>query len=183
MLLNSEYMKRELAGKKLLVDDEFMAEVNMLFMERLSVDEELGKIIRENNVDLEKVLSTSIDRSYYRTGGSFTVMKDLTQYFLKSDTLSVSGIVVTVNNHSLANGINATCRVNFATRLVFPKEFGLDGGIKFDYVNKFGVLSKNEITEVNNHDRKLKASFKVFTSADVVDVLFGVMHNLLKDGE
>ena len=183
MLLNSEYMKRELSNRKLLVDDEFMAEVNTLFIKRLGTDEELGKIIRENNVDLEKVLSTSIDRSYYQTGGYVTVMNDLTQYFLKSDTLSVSGIVVTVNNHSLSNGINTTCHVRFATRLVFPKEFGLDGGIKFDYVNKFGVLSKNEITEVNNHDRKLKASFKVSTSADVVDVLFGVMHNLLKDGE
>lgn len=183
MLLMEEYMKRELADKKLLVNDDFMAEVNTLFVERLSADEELGRIIRENNVGLEKVLSTRIDRSYYRSGGSVTVMNDLTQYFLKSDTLSVSGIVVTVNNHSLAKGINATCHVHFATRLVFPKEFGLDGGIKFNYVNNYDLLSENEITEVNNHDRKLKSRFKVSTPSDVVDVLFGVMHNLLKDGE
>jgi hypothetical protein len=132
---------------------------------------------------LEKVLSTSIDGSYYQTGGYVTVMNDLTQYFLKSDNLSVSGIVVTVNNHSLANGINTTCHVRFATRLVFPTEFGLDGGINFDYENDYGELCKNEIYDFNNRDRKLKASFKVSTSADVVDVLFGVMHNLLKDGE
>ena len=47
-------MKRELSNRKLLVDDEFMAEVNTLFVKRLGTDEELGKIIRENNVDLEK---------------------------------------------------------------------------------------------------------------------------------
>ena len=181
MLLNEEYMKRELTGKKLLVDDQFMNEVNILFVSRLFADEKLGKIVRNNNVDLKKVLSTNIDRSHYRTGGHVTVMSGLTQYFLKSDTFSVSGIVVTVNNHSLANGINATCHVHFATRLVFPKEFGLDGGIKFDYVNKFGVVSENEIHDVKNHERKLKASFKVSTAADVVDVLFGVMYNLLKE--
>ena len=61
MLLNEEYMKRELAGKKLLVDDEFIAEVKTLFMERLSADEELGKIIRESDVDLDGVLSTYVD--------------------------------------------------------------------------------------------------------------------------
>ena len=178
-----EYMKRELSGKKLLVDEEFMTEVNTLFMERLSADEELGKIIRENNVDLEKVLSTRIDSSYYRNGGSFTVMNDLTQYFLKSDTLSVSGISVTIRNHSVRKGENALCRVNFTTRLVFPTEFGLDGGINFDYENDYGELCKNEIYDFNNRDRTLKSRFKVSTPSDVVDVLFGVMHNLLKDGE
>ena len=38
MLLNEEYMKRELAGRKLLVDERFIIEVKTLFMQRLSVD-------------------------------------------------------------------------------------------------------------------------------------------------
>ena len=183
MLLNSEYMKRELSNRKLLVDERFMTEVNTLFMGRLSADEELGKIIRENNVKLKEAISIKIDYSHYRNGGSFTVMNELTQYFLKNDTVSVSGISVTIVNHSAVRGGNALCRVNFATRLVFPKEFGLDGGIRFDYENDYGELCKNEIYNFSNLGRKLKARFKVSTPSDVVDVLFGVMHNLLKDGE
>ena len=183
MLLNEEYMKRELAGKKLLVDERFMMEVNTLFMGRLSADEKLRKIVRDNNVDLKEAISIKIDYSHYRNGGNFTVMNDLTQYFLKNDIVSVSGISVTIRNHSIRKGENALCRVNFATRLVFPKEFGLDGGIRFDYENDCGELCKNEIYEFNNRDRTLKSRFKVSTPSDVVDVLFGVMHNLLKDGE
>lgn len=183
MLLNEEYMKRELAGRKLLVDERFMTEVNTLFMGRLSADEKLRKIVRENNVDLKEAISIKIDYSHYRNGGSFTVMNDLTQYFLKNDIVSVSGISVTIRNHSVRKGENALCRVNFTTRLVFPAEFGLDGGIKFDYENDYGELCKNEIYEFNNRDRTLKSIFKVSTPSDVVDVLLGVMHNLLKDGE
>ena len=176
-------MKRELAGKKLLVDDEFIAEVNTLFVKRLGTDEELGKIIRENNVDLEKVLSTSIDRSYYQTGGYVTVMNDLTQYFLKSDTLSVSGITVTINNYSMTKDVNAVCKVDFTTRLVFPKEFRLEGSTEFGYEDEWGTPSKNELCAFSNGQRKLKARFKVSTPSNVVDVLFGVMHNLLNEGK
>ena len=182
MLLNSEYMKRELFGKKLLVDDEFIAEVKTLFMERLSVDEELGKIIRESDVDLDGVLSTYVDCSNYRSGGSVTVMSELTRYFLKSDAVSVHGITVTINNYSMTKDVNAVCKVDFTTRLVYPKEFRLEGNTEFGYEDEWGTPSKNELCAFSNGQRKLKARFKVFTPTEVVDVLFGVMHNLLKEG-
>lgn len=182
MLLNEEYMKRELFGKKLLVDDEFIAEVKTLFMERLSADEELGKIIRESDVDLDGVLSTYVDCSSYRSGGSVTVMSELTRYFLKSDTVSVHGITVTINNYSMTKDVNAVCKVDFTTRLVFPKEFRLEGSTEFGYENEWGTPSKNELCAFSNGQRKLKARFKISTPTEVVDVLFGVMHNLLKEG-
>ena len=183
MLLNEEYMKRELAGKKLLVDDEFIAEVKTLFMERLSADEELGKIIYDDDVELDGVLSTYVDNGSYRTGGSVTVMSELARYFLKSDTVSVHGITVTINNHSMAKDVNAICKVDFTTRLVFPKEFRLADSVDFGYEDEWGTPSKNELCAFSNGQRKLKARFKVAAPTDVVDVLFGVMHNLLKDGE
>lgn len=176
-------MKRELSNRKLLVDERFMTEVNTLFIGRLSADEKLRKIVRENNVDLKEAISIKIDYSHYQDGGNFTVTNELTQYFLKNDTVSVSGISVTIVNHSAVRGGNALCRVNFATCLVFPKEFGLDGGIRFDYENNYGELCKNEIYDFSNLGRTLKARFKVSTPSDVVDVLFGVMHNLLNEGK
>ena len=183
MLLNSEYTKRELAGKKLLVDDEFMIEVKTLFMQRLSVDKKLGKMIYDDDVELDGVLSTYVDNGSYRTGGSVTVMSELARYFLKSDTVSVHGITVTINNHSMAKDVNAICKVDFTTRLVFPKEFRLADSVDFGYEDEWGTPSKNELCAFSNGQRKLKARFKVAAPTDVVDVLFGVMHNLLKDGE
>lgn len=183
MLLNEEYVKRELADRKLLVDDDFMMEVKTLFMERLSTDEELGKIIHECDVDLDGVLSTYVDYSSYRSGGSLTVMSELTRYFLESNTVSVHGITVTIDNYSMTKDVNAVCRVDFTTRLVFPKEFRLDGSVEFGYEDEWGTPSKNELCAFSNGQRKLKARFKVSTPANVVDALFGVMHNLLKDGE
>lgn len=183
MLLNEEYMKRELAGRKLLVDERFIIEVKTLFMQRLSVDKKLGKMIYDNDVELDGVLSTYVDNSSYRTGGSVTVMSDLARYFLKSDTVSVHGITVTINNHSVTKDVNAVCKVDFTTRLVFPKEFRLEDSVDFGYEDEWGTPSKNELCAFSNGQRKLKARFKVSTPTDVVDVLFGVMHNLLKDGE
>lgn len=183
MLLNEEYVKRELAHRKLLVDDDFMMEVNTLFRERLSTDEELGKIIHGRDVDLDGVLSTYVDYSSYRSGGSVTVMSELTRYFLESDTVSVHGITVTINNYSMTKDVNAVCRVDFTTRVVFPKEFRLEGSVEFGYEDEWGTPSKNELCAFSNGQRKLKARFKVSTPSNVVDVLFGVMHNLLKDGE
>lgn len=183
MLLNEEYVKRELAHRKLLVDDDFMMEVNTLFRERLSTDEELGKIIHGCDVDLDGVLSTYVDYSSYRSGGSVTVMSELTRYFLESDTVSVHGITVTINNYSMTKDVNAVCGVDFTTRVVFPKEFRLEGSVEFGYEDEWGTPSKNELCAFSNGQRKLKARFKVSTPSNVVDVLFGVMHNLLKDGE
>lgn len=183
MLLNEEYMKRELAGRKLLVDERFIIEVKTLFMQRLSVDKKLGKMIYDNDVELDGVLSTYVDYSSYRSGGSVTVMSELTRYFLESDTVSVHGITVTINNYSMTKDVNAVCRVDFTTRVVFPKEFRLEGSVEFGYEDEWGTPSKNELCAFSNGQRKLKARFKVSTPSNVVDVLFGVMHNLLKDGE
>ena len=176
-------MKRELAGRKLLVDERFIIEVKTLFMQRLSVDKKLGKMIYDNDVELDGVLSTYVDNSSYRTGGSVTVMSELARYFLKSDTVSVHGITVTINNHSVTKDVNAVCIVDFTTRVVFPKEFRLEGSVEFGYEDEWGTPSKNELCAFSNGQRKLKARFKVSTPSNVVDVLFGVMHNLLKDGE
>lgn len=183
MLLNEEYMKRELAGRKLLVDERFIIEVKTLFMQRLSVDKKLGKMIYDNDVELDGVLSTYVDNSSYRTGGSVTVMSELARYFLKSDTVSVHGITVTINNYSMTKDVNAVCKVDFTTRLVFPKEFRLEGSTEFGYEDEWGTPSKNELCAFSNGQRKLKARFKVSTPSNVVDVLFGVMHNLLNEGK
>ena len=54
----------EVMSGTLFIDKKFMSGVNTLFIKRLKNDEKLDKIIRENNVDLEKVLFTNINYTY-----------------------------------------------------------------------------------------------------------------------
>ena len=60
-----------------------MSEVETLFMERLNNDEKLGKIIRENDVDVEKVLFTNINYTYNDGGmdAIVSVMPELAKHF------------------------------------------------------------------------------------------------------
>lgn len=175
----------EVMSGTLFITRKFMSEVETLFMERLNNDEKLGKIIRENDVDVEKVLFTSINYTYDDGGvdAVVCVMPELTKHFLKNDTINVSD--VTMNLYSRFNERNLTviCQVNFDVRLVFPKEFKTRQGVKFDYKNVYGTTVDNEICDFSTDSRKLQSTFKVTTPKEVVDILFEVMHNLLQEGK
>lgn len=180
-----EQTMSEVMSGTLFINRKFMNEIETLFMERLNNDEKLDKIIRENNVDLEKVLFTSINYTYNDGGvdAVVCVMPELTKHFLKNDTINVSD--VTMNLYSRFNERNLTviCQVNFDVRLVFPKEFKTRQGVKFDYKNVYGTTVDNEICDFSTDSRKLQSIFKVTTPKEVVDILFEVMHNLLKEGK
>lgn len=59
-----EQTMSEVMSGTLFINRKFMNEIETLFMERLNNDEKLDRIIRENDVDLEKVLFTSINYTY-----------------------------------------------------------------------------------------------------------------------
>ena len=59
-----EQTMSEVMSGTLFINRKFMNEIETLFIERINNDEKLDKIIRENNVDLEKVLFTSINYTY-----------------------------------------------------------------------------------------------------------------------
>lgn len=175
----------EVMSGTLFIDKNFMSEVNTLFIERLKNDEKLDKIIRENNVDLEKVLFTNINYTYNDGGmdAVVCVMPELTKHFLKNDTINVNGVTMNLYSRFDKGDLDVVCQVNFGVRLVFPEGFQTSQGVNFDCKNMLGTTSENEICDPETNLRKLQAIFRVTTPKEVVDILLETMHHLLKEGE
>lgn len=76
--------------------------------------------------------------------------------------------------------LTGVCRVIFDTKLIFPEVFGTNNGVNFEYKDDFGATCDNEAHFIGTNLRKLQATFKLTTPLEVVDVLFEVIHNLLK---
>ena len=53
-----------MVSRMLKVNREFMNEFEQRFFERLSSDELLDELVRENDVDLENILSTYVDDTW-----------------------------------------------------------------------------------------------------------------------
>ena len=174
----------EVMSGTLFIDKKFMNEVNTLFFEQLNNDGKLNEIIHENDVDLEKVLLTGINYTYDDGGMDAVVYvtSELTKHFLKNDAIDVSDVIMSLRSRFNKGDLNVICQVNYDFRLVFPKEFKTSQGIKFNYKDEYGTTTDNEICDFGTNLRKLKATFKVTTPKEVVDTLFEIMHNLLKEG-
>lgn len=59
-----EQSMSEVMSGTFFINNKFINEVETLFMERLINDERLDEIIRENGIDLERVLFTDINYTY-----------------------------------------------------------------------------------------------------------------------
>lgn len=59
-----EQTMSEVMSGTFFINKTFINEVETLFMERLINDERLDEIIRENDIDLERVLFTDINYTY-----------------------------------------------------------------------------------------------------------------------
>jgi hypothetical protein len=173
----------EVMGGTLFIDKKFMKEVNTLFFERLNNDEKLNEIIRENDVDLEKVLFTNINYTYNDGGmdAVVSVMPELMKHLLKNDTINVNNVTMNLYSRFDKGDLVVNCQVKYDIRLVFPKEFKTSQGIGFEYKDVYGTAADNEIYDVSTNVRQLQATFNVKTPKEVVDILFEIMYNVLKE--
>ena len=172
----------EVMSGTLFIDKKFIREVETLFMERLNSDEKLEKIIDDNDVDLEKVLITNINYTHHDGGMDATVcvMPELAKHFLKSESIIVRNVSMNLFSKFNEGVLNGVCRVIFDTKLVFPEVFGTSNGVDFKYKDTYSATCDNEVHDIGTNQRKLQATFKLTTPSEVVDILFEVMHNLLK---
>ena len=177
-----EQTMSEVMSGTLFINRKFMNEVETLFMERLNNDEKLDRIIRENDVDLEKVLLTSINYTYNDGGmdAVVCVMPELVKHFLKSESVIVCNVAMNLFGNFSEGVLTGVCQVIFDTKLVFPEVFGTSKGVDFEYKDAYGTTCDNEVYSIGTNARKLQAVFKLTTPSEVVDILFEVMHNLLK---
>lgn len=177
-----EQTMSEVMGDTLFIDKKFICEVETLFMERLNSDAKLEKIIHENDVDVEKVLFTSINYTYNDGGmdAVVCVMPELVKHFLKSESVSVCNVAINLFSNFNEGVLTGVCRVIFDTKLVFPEAFGTSKGVDFEYKDAWSATCDNKVHDIGTNVRKLQATFKFTTPSEVVDVLFEVMHNLLK---
>ena len=180
-----EQTMSEVMSGTMFINRKFMGEVETLFMERLNNDKKLDKIIRENNVDVKKVLLTDINYTYNDGGmdAVVCVMPELVKHFLKSDSVIVRNVAMNLFSNFNEGVLNGVCQVIFDTKLVFPEVFGTSKGVNFEYKDMYGTTCGNEVNDIGTNQRTLRAKFKLTTPQEVVDILFEVMHNLLKEGD
>lgn len=179
-----ETMSEVMSGT-LFINRKFMSEVETLFVERLSNDEKLDRIIRENNVDLERVLFTSINYTYNDGGmdAIVCVMPELVKHFLDSESVIVRNVAMNLFGNFSEGVLTGVCQVIFDTKLVFPEVFETSKGVDFEYKDAWSTTCDNEVHSIGTDVRKLQATFKLTTPSEVVDILFEVMHNLLNEGK
>lgn len=161
------------------VDKAFMTEFEQRFFERLSNDELLDELVVENEVDLENVLSTYVDDTWgYH---SIRVSHELLKHFLKDDTVSVDSIHMKIINYIDPDSLEVDCEIKFSYRVSFPIAIDIDDNVVFRYKDEFGRTCSNEIVN-GTSTRRMKSTFKLFTVNELVDVLFEILGQLLKEG-
>lgn len=161
------------------VDKAFMTEFEQRFFERLSTDDLLDKLVVENEVDLENVLSTYVDDTWgYH---SIRVSHELLKHFLKDDTVSVDSIHMKIINYIDPDSLELDCEIKFSYRVSFPTAIDIDDNVVFRYKDEFGRTCSNEIVN-GTSTRRMKSTFKLFTVNELVDVLFEILGQLLKEG-
>jgi hypothetical protein len=160
------------------VNKEFMNEFEQRFFERLSNDELLDKLVVENEVDLENVLTTYVDDTWgYH---SICVSHELLKHFLKDDTVSVDSIHMKIINYIDPDSLEVDCEIKFSYRVSFPAAIDIDDNVVFRYKDEFGRTCSNEIVN-GTSTRRMKSTFKLFTVNELVDVLFEILGQLLKE--
>ena len=162
----------------LTVNREFMNELEQRFFERLSNDELLDELVRENDVDLENVLSTYVDDTWgYH---SIRVSHELLKHFLKDDVVNIMSIRMILTNYTEKEFLGVDCEVQFSYKVRFPNVITIGDDVEFKYKDEFGRTCGNVITNGVN-TRRMESTFKLFTVNELVDVLFEILGQLLKE--
>ena len=161
----------------LKVNREFMNEFEQRFFERLSSDELLAKLVVENEVDLENVLSNYVDDTWgYH---SIRVSHELLKHFLKDDVVNIMSIRMILTNYTEKEFLGVDCEVQFSYKVRFPNVITIDDNVEFKYKDEFGRTCGNVITNGIN-TRRMDSTFDVRTIDELVDVTFKIFEQLLK---
>ena len=167
-------------SRMVLVDKPFMDEFKLLFFERLNDDEMLDELVRENNVDLENVLYTSIDGEWGQHG--VLVRNELLKHFpTKDDNVEIGSINMRITNNWQRNVLDVNCKIDFSFKVVFPTAIGIED-VKFVYKDEFGRECSNEIDGRYTNLRRMETTFEVRTADELVEVTFRIFEQLLKEG-
>lgn len=162
-----------------LVDEAFMTEFEQLFFERLSNDELLDELVRNNNIDLENVLSTYVDDTWgYHT---MRVSNELMKHFLKDDVVNIMSIRMIITNYTDKEFLGINCEVQFSYKVRFPNVITISDDVEFKYKDEFGRTCSNVIANGVN-TRRMESTFEVRTVDELVDVTFKILEQLLKGG-
>ena len=154
-----------------------MNEFEQRFFERLSSDELLDELVRENDVDLENILSTYVDDTWgYH---SIRISHELLKHFLKDDVVNIMSIRMILTNYTEKEFLGVDCEVQFSYKVRFPNVITIDDNVEFKYKDEFGRTCGNVITNGIN-TRRMDSTFNVRTLDELVDVTFKIFEQLLK---
>ena len=80
-------------------------------------DDVLDELVRENDVDLENVLSTYVDDTWgYH---SIRVSHELLKHFLKDDVVNIMSLRMTITNYTDKEFLGVNCEVQFSYKVRF----------------------------------------------------------------
>ena len=161
----------------LTVNREFMNEFEQRFFERLSNDELLDELVRENDVDLENVLSTYVDDTWGHH--DIRVSHELLKHFLKDDVVTLESVRMIITNYTDKECLGVYCEVKFSYKVSFPSIILIGDDVEFKYKDEFGRTCGNVITNGIN-TRRMESTFEVQTLKELVDVTFKILEQLLK---
>ena len=166
-----------MVSRMLKVNREFMNEFEQRFFERLSSDELLDELVRENDVDLENILSTYVDDTWgYH---SIRISHELLKHFLKDDVVNIMSIRMILTNYTEKEFLGVDCEVQFSYKVRFPNVITIGDNVEFKYKDEFGRTCGNVITNGIN-TRRMDSTFDVRTLDELVDVTFKILEQLLK---
>lgn len=166
-----------MVSRMLKVNREFMNEFEQRFFERLSSDELLDELVRENDVDLENILSIYVDDTWgYH---SIRISHELLKHFLKDDVVNIMSIRMILTNYTEKEFLGVDCEVQFSYKVRFPNVIRIDDNVEFKYKDEFGRTCGNVITNGIN-TRRMDSTFDVRTLDELVDVTFKIFEQLLK---
>lgn len=163
------------------VDRAFMDEFRLLFFERLNDDEMLDELVRNNNVDLEHVIYTSVDEECGQHG--ILILSELMKHFPTNDyNVEIGSIKMRITNKWQSNVLDVKCKIDFSFKVAFPAVITIGDDVRFIYKDEFGRECDNEIIERYTNLRRMETTFEIRTVYELVDVTFKILEELLKRG-
>ena len=166
-----------MVSRVIVVNREFMDEFEQRFFERLSNDDLLDKLVVENEVDLENVLSTYVDDTWGHH--DIRVSHELLKHFLKDDAVTLESVRMTITNYTDKECLGVYCEVQFSYKVRFPNIITIGDNVEFKYKDEFGRTCGNVIT--NGVDtRRMESTFEVRTVDELVEVTFKILEQLLE---
>ena len=158
-----------------------MDRFKLLFFERLNDDEVLDELVRMNDIDLERVLYTSIDEECGQHG--ILVLSELMKHFpTKNDDVEIGSIKMRITNEWQRDVLDIKCKIDFSFKVAFPAVITIGDDVRFIYKDEFGRECDNEILERYTNLRRMESTFEVRTVDELVDITFKIFERLLKEG-